>query len=98
MLAFAKWHLHQTIFDAWREVKKPFGNKRRLQMGDGKTRPIKNPFRHPVIKRCVTLRFTSRGGLRQVRDCWNTGFFRGLGEVGGCVYNTRDNWIHKKGS
>ena len=56
MLAFAKRHLHQTVFDALRVGKKPFGKKGRAQMGNGKARPIKDSFCYPVIERCVTLR------------------------------------------
>src|SRR5260221_4241268 len=98
MLAFAKRHLHQTVSDALRVEKIPFGKKGRVQMGDGKARPIKHAFRRPVIECRVTLRFAPRGDLRQIHDRCNSRLFRGLSEVGCCLYEARSNGIDEIGS
>src|SRR6266481_2582627 len=98
MLAFAERHLHKTVSDALRVEKKPFGKKGRVQMGDGKARPIKHAFRRPVIECRVTLRFAPRGDLRHIHDGWHLGLFCGLSEVGCCLYEARSNWIDEIGT
>src|SRR5260221_11386025 len=72
MLAFAKRHLHKTVFDALRVGKKPFGKKGRVQMGDGKARPIKHAFRRPAIERGAKQRATRRS-ITGRRNAWLIG-------------------------